>query len=59
MRKMTTILAKENLSIAEKIIQDNTSSYPKYEKAFSKLRLTLNALHLMKHTDKDNSEMYE
>ena len=56
---MTTILAKENLSIAEKIIQDNTSSYPKYEKAFSKLRLTLNALHLMKHTDKDNSEMYE
>ena len=52
-------MAKDILADAETQVQDTESPFLKFEKTFSMLRLTLNALHLMKHSDKDNARAYE
>ena len=56
---MIISLTNDILPEAGAIAQESGDAYIKYVKAFSKLRLTMNALHLMKQTDKENSETYE
>ena len=56
---MIISLTDDTLPEAGAIAQESGDAYMKYVKVFSKLRLTMNALHLMKSTDKENSETYE
>ena len=55
---MVVSLANEVLSDTESMLNDSQDSFTKLEKAFANLRLTMNALHLMKHTDLYNSSTY-
>ena len=59
LRQMTTYLAKGIIHDAEYTVSDELHTQPKYDKAFSFLRLALNALHLMKHADQAHADVYE